>query len=416
MTPLFHYKSNSNTKVFDAFFLLFIFIIPFFPVPKSRLGFIAPVVVFLLFAFMVILIIKKIKEFPFYTNIVIFILSFVILMLIDLINGIRFDNSLEFKYTLGRITALMVFLLVIFYLNQKGLKGINYLYMIMIASAIIVSIMIILEGFGFISTGLPSEGGRHLFGTRLPFRKATGVPISDGKLGTFLIPMFTLLLFPQLINTTLTNKLRWGFLTIIGFAIIIMQSRSGWLGLFVGLSFLLFYYIIKSKDISLYLLLLSFVFVVAYSTPLLGIVLSGFIGEGVQARTVSGRFLGAEQALDAIKTAFLIGHGHGAVFIENEVGKIHLIHNLYLDQLASAGFIGFLVLFSSHILFLSILIKKIFFSKIKEIVILSLWLITAWLSVFIESNLYRGFFNEYVSIYMALAVYIGFFYKKDAGI
>lgn len=393
--------------LYDRGVLLLLFIIPFFPMPKTALGLLAPVFVFMLFGLLLALVLVRARDVVLDEQLVLLLVGMVLLIIFDLVNGVRFEAVQEFRYAFGRVTMLLVLLLVVAYLQASSEGGIRLTMQVLLLSAALVSVMIILEGFGAISYGFPSEEGRRLFGTRMPFRKATGVPLSDGKLGTLLIPAFTMLLITGLTDY-LHRYTRWLLLLVIGFAIIIMQSRSGWLGLFMGLAFLSVYHMSKSRFLAVYLLGLSILLGMLVFSPLGDMVLSGFVGEGVQARTVSGRFLGAQQALDASGASFILGQGHGSVFIENEVGKTHIIHNLFLDQLASNGIAGLLVLLFTYMLFFWVIAGSLWkiSDKSPQLEPVLLWLMTCWFSVFVEQNLYRGFYNEYIPIYMALALYV----------
>ncbi len=343
---------------YDWGVLLLLFIIPFFPMPKTALGILAPVSVVLLFGYLLLMAMTKTRDLVMDAPTTVMLGCFLLLILLDLLNGVQFGAVQEFRYAFGRITSLMVILLVAAYLQTHGEQGVRLVMQVLLFSAVLVSVMIILEGFGFISYGFPSEEGRRLFGTRMPFRKATGVPLSDGKLGTLLIPAFTLLLISGLTDY-LKKSWRWLLLLVIGFAIVIMQSRSGWLGLFMGLAFLTVYYAIRSRYLAFYLLGITALLAVLFFSPLGDLLLGGFVGEGVQARTVSGRFLGAEQALDASGASFILGQGHGNVFIENEIGKTHIIHNLFLDQLASNGIVGLLALLFVYGFFLWLIVSSL---------------------------------------------------------
>jgi O-antigen ligase len=388
---------------YDWGVLFFLFIIPFFPMPKTPLGLLAPLSVVLLAGWWFVLSFSKHRELKMDERLFILISCFVVLVLLDLVNGVQFEALLEFNYAFGRITSLLVILLILTYLQANGDKAVGVVTQVVLFSAFVISVMIILEGFGVISYGFYSEEGRHLFGTRMPFRKATGVPLSDGKLGTLLIPAFTMLVVTGLTQHFLKPLWRWLFLLVIGFAIIIMQSRSGWLGLFMGLGFLSAYHVAKSRYLAFYLLGITLGLAALFFSSLGELILGGFVGEGVQARTVEGRFLGAEQALDASGVSFLFGQGHGNVFIENEIGKTHIIHNLFLDQLASNGIVGLLVLLFVYGFFLWLIVSSLWKNSSHPVI---LWLVTCWLSVFVEQNLYRGFYNEYISIYMALALFV----------
>ena len=394
-------------NLFGISVIFFIVIIPFFPLPKTVLGFLAPVSIFLLFGLFFIQIILKKFDFYFDLNISLITLCFIILIVLDAINGIRFENILEFKYIFARFVALAVFLLVIAYLQIAKHDGVELVAKTILISACIVSILIILEGFGLTSTGIHSEKGRLLFGIRIPIRKATGVPLSDGKLGMLLVPALTFLLIPNLSYKLLANKWRALALIILSLAILIMQSRSGWLGFLTGLSFVIAFFSLNSPYRAYLITFYTFILSLLFFTPLGEAIFNGFVGEGIQADSAEGRLLGAQQALQASTSNFILGQGHGTVFIENELGKVHIIHNLFLDQLASNGIIGLIVLLFVYLFF----IYLIFFalnkcqinSKDKFILI---WLVTCWASVFVEQNLYRGFYNEYISVYLALAVHM----------
>lgn len=401
-------------SAFGISILIFLVIIPFFPLPKTSLGLLAPLSIFLLFTQFIIVILNKKNDFIFDVDNLLIITCFIFLILLDALNGIRFENISEFKYIFARVVALIVFLLILAYLQMAGKQGVELVLKAILISAMIVAILIILEGFGLTSTGIHSEKGRLLFGIRIPIRKATGVPLSDGKLGMLLVPALTLLLIPGLTKKFLTRSWRFLFMLTLGLAILIMQSRSGWLGFLTGFSFIILYFSLRNDYRAYYIAFYTTIISVLFFTPIGQTIFDGFVGEGIQADSAEGRLLGAQQALEASTSNFVIGQGHGTVFIENELGKIHIIHNLFLDQLASNGIVGLVILLFVYLFF----IYLIFFALSKtpdnshdqSIV---LWLVTCWASVFVEQNLYRGFYNEYISIYLALAVYMAWSVKSN---
>ena len=399
-------QEKPTFTVFDISVLFFLFIVPFFPLPKTVLGFLAPLSVIFLFGFLVLQIATRKIDLQLDININTVIVCFFLLIVFDLINGMRFESLVEFKYVFARVTTLIVTLLVVSYLQNNPQHGIKWVMLAILFSAVVVSILIILEGFGLVSTGIHSEMGRRLFGIRIPIRKATGVPLSDGKLGTLLIPSLTMLLIPGLLSEWLHKRWRLLFIFLLVIGILIMQSRSGWLGLFAGWAFLIAYYINRSKYIAFHLLAVTLMAGILFFSPVGEAIFAGFVGEGIQAQSASGRLLGAQQALAASTSSFILGQGHGTVFIENEIGKIHIIHNLFLDQLTANGIVGLLVLLFVYGFFLwliGVALRKVSKNSFAERYLL--WLVAAWLSVFVEQNLYRGFYNEYIAICLGIALY-----------
>lgn len=399
-------QEKPTFTAFDISVLFFLFIVPFFPLPKTALGFLAPLSVISLFGFLVLQIATRKIDLQLDININTVIVCFFLLIIFDLINGMRFESLVEFKYVFARVTTLIVTLLVVSYLQNNPEHGIKWVMLAILFSAVVVSVLIILEGFGLISTGIHSEMGRRLFGIRIPIRKATGVPLSDGKLGTLLIPSLTMLLIPGLLSEWLHRRWRLLFISLLVAGILIMQSRSGWLGLFAGWAFLIAYYINRSKYIAFHLLAMTLMMGILFFSPVGEAIFAGFVGEGIQAQSASGRLLGAQQALAASTSSFILGQGHGTVFIENEIGKIHIIHNLFLDQLAANGIIGLVVLlfvYGFFVWLIGVALRKVSKNSFNERYLL--WLVAAWLSVFVEQNLYRGFYNEYIAIYLGIALY-----------
>ena len=70
------------------------------------------------------------------------------------------------------------------------------------------------------------------------------------------------------------------------------------------------------------------------------------------------------------------------------------------------GIVGLLVLLFVYGFFLwliGVALRKVSKNSFAERYLL--WLVAAWLSVFVEQNLYRGFYNEYIAIYLGIALY-----------
>ena len=118
----------------------------------------------------------------------------------------------------------------------------QYLRWILLAWSVglaLLCLLIFLEGTGIISSGF-ERANRTFFGVTLPFRKATGVEMSDGKLGTMIVPLLWLLLlnsFQRYRIVPLPFR-RWQ-IVLVGLAILIAQSRSTWLGVAVSGALLL---------------------------------------------------------------------------------------------------------------------------------------------------------------------------------
>lgn len=269
-------------------------------------------------------------------------------------------------------------------------------------SAVILSILVVLEGFSIISIGNETLVGRELFGVRLPFRKATGLPMSDGKLGILLIPMFYFMTFNFLNAVSARKKITYfAFASLILLAILVAQSRSGWLALVVsGIVVIGLRYRrpIERATLAFMVLLLG---TAGFLYGVFDFLIKGIVSEGIYRENVFGRFDFLLFTFERFLDSPIVGGGHAGLFLKTETGAAQVVHNLFLDVLASYGVLGFIPFLLGWIFvgkgLLSSVSQKL---KYNEDKIIAQWLVVCFISLMVELSLYRGFYNEYTFIYI----------------
>lgn len=276
----------------------------------------------------------------------------------------------------------------------------------------VVSILIILEGFDIFSIGA-QYSKRSFFGFQMPFYKATGLPLSDGKIGTMIGPVFLLLLLNIFFYKDRFTKLlfRHFQLLLILAGIIICQSRSGWLALSVCLAYLFSSFFGKyTRFFTKFLLLFGGIFILVNS----GLFFKSLVGEGIYAYNVFHRGNSNLFAFTKFIESPIIGVGHSNLnFIE--FSELHgnqwietAVHNLFFDQLGSNGITGFIPLIGLFIVYFSF-VEKLYLQSIRlnanRIKLFCIWLKLSMIFIVIELNLYKGFYNEYLFLYFSFPVF-----------
>ena len=224
----------------------------------------------------------------------------------------------DFLYVLGRgLWILNSFLVVIVsapWVRQGRLDILVWL--------ISLSLLFLLCAMVIESTFFPKrEIGRQLGAINIPFPRATGVPNSDGKIGTFLIICWSFYLFVRPV-TARWQSLVLGFGPILGLAF--LQSRSTLMAFAVTFAI---YQIVKwASSRSLVVttirsgfLVATLILVFGYSNQIIG----ALTGEGIYYKNVEARFTHIEYGFSEITEAPLFGAGAHSVRDESTESGIH---------------------------------------------------------------------------------------------
>lgn len=390
-----------SEKTYHYALLFVLFLIPAFPMPKDPFGYVSPAVFCALTYLLALKFLLGKRRFFWSQFAGTILVLYLIILLSDLSVALRISSFDETRFFFGRLIAFLVFLLFLGTDSRRGSNVLKPLLDVFCWSVFILAILILLESLRVISVGNETEYGRLYFGMRLPFRKATGLPMSDGKLGTILVPALLLLLLDNL-----TGLFRFSFrkirFALILIGIVLSQSRSTWLGLAITLAlspFLLPHF--RHKKL-LFLLEILLLLLLLY-TGSIERVFYGLMSEGIYQQTIFNRISSYRLAFDYFLCSPLLGVGHSEVYHLFR-GKEMVIHNLFLDNLASTGIIGtlpLLLLFLVYFWQASRNYSHCIAARNDRDGLLSAWLILTMVHVFIELSLYRGFYNEYVQIYFS---------------
>lgn len=398
----------------DILFYLFTFIFfitPNLPMPTSRLGPIGPAL-YILILVVFFALKSKVKSVVYYnTYFKIMLVLTLFLLISDFLKVLLFDFKYELNFILVRILNFGIFFLYGQMLVEEDTQNSNYVispyyFKVYIYSIIFISIILYGQAFGFIKFGEVFTA-RTFFGIKLPFNKPVGLlELSDGKLGIIIAPAIFLLLLCGVKKYKLT-QIRWPFLLafILFTLLIIMQSRSAYLGAAVAL--VVFVSLYPSNKVRAYffgaglLSLIGLVFSGVYK-----IIWFGLVGEGIYERNVDARGNVLQHAWETFLTSPLYGVGHKNLILYDNPFASHGVgvHNLFADHLGSGGLIAFVPFALIFIIFLYFNTKSYFRSlrdgNDKQLALV-IWLITSMVYIIIELFFYRGFYNEYLYLFLA---------------
>lgn len=223
--------------------------------------------------------------------------------------------------------------------------------------------------------------GRNFGFFAIPFPRATGVPNSDGKLGTFLSICLCYGLFLR------PPMPRWqaAFLIIgpyVGLAI--LQSRSTLVALSVITAVYLIYALMRSRSIfSAFLKLTGFLLIVGAFLINFFWLLKILIGQGVFYSNVFGRFELYALALEIIPDAPIFGLGADAIMERGVAGEIH---NTFLSMAVKSG------IPAAILTAVTIFAPMILFARTNK---LAVFTTAVCLGLFAEHFFYPGRINEY---------------------
>lgn len=293
----------------------------------------------------------------------------------------------DFLYVFGRglwiLNTLLVVVTAAPWVRQGRLDVLVWL--------ISLSLLLLLSAMVIESTFFPKrEFGRQLGVINIPFPRATGVPNSDGKIGTFLIICWSFYLFVRP-KTAKWQSLVLAVGPILGLAF--TQSRSTLMAFAVTFGV---YQIVKwSSTKSPVMAIIRSVFLIGiliFSFSYSNQILSALTGEGIYYSNVESRFTLAEYGFTEISQAPLLGSGIQSV-TEQSTGAG--IHNTLLAMSVKSGIPG------------GILIGLIILGPIlilRRVKFITGYVAACSLGVMSEHMWYPGFINEFLIFSLLLPV------------
>jgi len=401
--------ADDGVVAFAYLVLAVTFAIPFFPMPKDEYGYLSPSVLTFVFIVNALMFSSKKIFFRADRRYRVMAYTFALLVAVDYLAVILFnDTALQFKYASARAVQFMYFMAIASYLYNFGRGGFELLVNALVLSAVVISLLIILQGFGMMTIGNEASG-RVLFGVKMPFNKATGTRISDGKLGTLLVPalVFTILSLRYPRELPVLGARVAAVLIPVG--VVISQSRSMWLGAVVAL-FVIQFYLFKNKWHRRLSFLIYFSLIgTAFYFDIPQTIYQGAVSEGIYSKNVTNRLEGAYISLSQSAENMLYGVGKGAVKIVHDTGQAVVIHNMFLDQLVASGIIGLAplaFLFAYPPLVLLRYMSALQRTMDRQRFVFAVGMFVVLLDVLVEVNLYRAYYNEYLPLYLAMSAFV----------
>lgn len=374
----------------------FIFVAPSLPMPgMSTLGFISPALVGIL-GLSICLRVFSGQHVMVANDYSITILAFYLLLIMsDVFSIFLFETKVQLPYLIARIATLIIFVAAVSY--QPSASLIERMIEIYCLSIVGLSILVMLEGFGYVELGAEKTYGRTYFGVQLPFRKAVGFPMSDGEFGIMTAPAFIYFLLRMVTGTGSQRRLYYFlgmFLTAM--AILISQSRSGWLGLVIALSFVTL--LVPRQGVDRVILLMGGVAGAFFiGSQIFDDIFAGLLGEGVLVKNVDDRLNTFFYVNEVIRDSPIFGYGHTNGMANSDLVLARAVHNHFVDAFMYGGIIAFLPTVSLYLLVI-VAMGNIAMNRQADdtLRLLSLWMLGSMLMAVTELILYRGFYSEHL--------------------
>jgi|GEM_PF-3263139 len=396
LNPVKHFSLSLPSTLFG----IFIFLAPTFPMPNnSEYGLISPSVFIISFILILSRYLVATKRLFWNDFLKTISAAYMLLLLSDFLCIVFFDTK-QILFFFAR--SISYFIIIISAFCTPNIESVERLLKYYLWGIIILSIITIFQGFGFISS-LSIFGTikppRIFGGISMPFYKAVGFNMSDGEFGLMVAPAFLYYIMHLLPSSPYkTNLGIWVKLNIIALALLVSQSRSTWLGLCVALAYIVFIisnyrYILIT--LSVILICIGFIFNIPFE------IMHALMGEGVIEQNVYSRLDGFIIAINSFIDHPFFGVGHANSFV-HILGKDIYIHNQILDQLASGGIFSVFPLLFLYFYFMKTASSIHNKTSIKLLSWHALWLKVSMIHIFIELTLYPGFFSEHLSFYFLL--------------
>ncbi len=390
----------------ENFYYLFVSLHPFFPMPKVS---VIPLHAVCGGVFLIWLSLSTIKPRPrsIYPLHFSFFFLFAWIVLADLVNLARIQTWEEFRHVGGR-TLLLVSILATYYVvrdRQQYKRVIGFLITGVLALALFTIFCAIfhVNPLGAHTSRLP----RTFWDVTMPFPRTIGVPMSYGTYGLILnsaIPIFLVSAWRK--DFLLPRFWALAGLLILLFALFITQSRNSWIATLLVFFFLTSVLVLASRDFhlktaSITAFFLITVIAIGWFSDVLQTNVKGFTS-GLNAHSFYGRLEMDRWAVDLFLSDWFLGVGHEAARkpvqeIGQEPDQAGVIHNTYLDQLATTGIFGFIpflaVILLTFLTLLRIAWQGLHYWRPYAVCLAGSFL--ANMSLFLG---YKGFFSETLAI------------------
>lgn len=301
------------------------------------------------------------------------------LLALELITVFITGASSDGEYAMARIYWIVLLVVVLFFTNAEIERG-NTKFIFDVLS---IGLAILLAAMLSQSLFYPEyDVGRDFGFMQMPIPRATGVPNSDGKIGTF----FAICLCVALFYGKRLGRRKHLFLLIGPFAgLFFTQSRSGLLAFAAILALYWMYRCLSDRN--LLVLTLRWMAVICGAVVVLyfvNTILVELVGKGTLETNVTARGHLAQYAYDKIAAAPLFGSGAAAI-----AERITPVHNTVLAMSVKSGVPAGLLIT------ITLLYPALVFGGNMRFTFFKFALITGFI---IEHSLYPGFVNEFIVI------------------
>lgn len=310
-----------------------------------------------------------------------FIVISITLLAFELVTAARTNMSDDFEHALGRFYWIIFLVFVSAFVNEERLRGNSML----LFDAIAIGVLILFIAMVSESMFYPSyEIGREFGYFKLPWPRATGVPNSDGKLGTFLVICLCVGMF---YGKLVPGWRRIVLVTASIGCLLFTQSRSGILAFAAVFAIFSVYRSFSARG--LFVPLLRWVFMISVTVLLvynLAEIMTDLKGEGVYGRNVTARFDLASFAVEKIGDAPILGSGADEMRLyQNQ----QIVHNTVLAMAIKSGMLA------GALVAIVILFPALALKGNTRFTMFKLALVSGFV---IEHSLYPGFINEFLVI------------------
>jgi O-antigen ligase len=270
----------------------------------------------------------------------------------------------ELRHVIGRL-VFFIFILTTHFVVNNQIKYIRVLRLLLVTVSILAMFTIICAIFNVNPFGAhASRNPRVFWSITMPTYRAIGIPMSYGEYGLIINSVLPLFIISLMRNNFIVRRFSaMAGIIILFLALMITQSRNSWLATLIVIIFLIIFIICRRsnpylKGATIFWGISTVIIVMVFLSNAFLFVYEGF-ALGKHASTFVNRLNTNTVAYEVFLEHWLFGAGHNKVSeqIENQLGLNVVIHNGYLDQLASTGIFGFLPFILLLFLSFSILIK-----------------------------------------------------------
>lgn len=389
-------RTTRNSGSLNLTSKLMILLLALFPVVPMPIAGGVPIQIALLGCIISLLVVRKGSLFL-NKSISIYLLLAILLLGWEAITATYHASDKDFQYVLGRGLWLTMSTIVAFAFGPWVRKG----RLDVVSKILSIGLLILLVAMTIESVFFPArEVGRQLGTINIPFPRATGVPNSDGKIGTFLVICFAYYLFVRP-DLSVVQRILLQFGPILG--LLFTQSRSTLLALAVTFGI---YWVAKTlakhhlRQAVFRLLVISLALGAFYTYQ--DIIISSLVGEGIYQKNVYARASHFHYGLREFSDNPIFGAGANSI---REFDDKSGIHNTVMAMSVKSGIVGGLLI-SCIILF-----PAWIFRKRRGI---APYAFACSAGVFTEHMLYPGFINEFLifSLLVPITVYNSDFFQQ----